>query len=121
MFNETLALLFDAHQYFQENSGLAARLAPGPQQAVAGEMGRITMRLTAVMAWIMVRRAVTSGRIDEGKAARSYRLEAGDDICIADAGLAETLDAHFGYLCERSAELYQRIRRLDDLAYGVRH
>lgn len=118
VFNETLALLFDAHQYFQSRGAdEQAALAPQERPVYATEMTRVTMRLTSVMAWIMVRRAIHAGRIEEEKAAQEYRLD-GEDICLYETNekLAD-MPAYLGYLSDRSRTLYERVHRLDQLAY----
>lgn len=122
VFNETLALLFDAHHYFQERGAEEqATLPPTCRPTYATEMTRVTMRLTSVMAWIMVRRAIHAGRMDEEKASNDYRLD-GEDICRTPPsdGL-EDLPYYMGYLAERSHDLYERVWRLDQLAYGQAH
>ena len=118
VFNETLALLFDAHHYFQSRGAdEQASLNPRERPVYATEMTRVTMRLTSVMAWIMVRRAIHAGRIEEEKAAQDYRLD-GIDICLEDANPAlAALPSYLGYLSERSRQLYERVHRLDQLAY----
>lgn len=122
VFNETLALLFDAHHYFQSRGIEEQTLLDSQSRPVyASEMTRITMRLTSVMAWIMVRRAIYAGRIEEEKAAHSYRLD-GDNICLEH--LPEKLSQlpyYLSYLSDRSHELYERVWRLDNLAYGEKH
>ena len=119
VFNETLALLFDAHHYFQ--TGRAPVAEAGSNAFYASEMTRITMRLTSVMAWIMVRRAIHAGRLDEQKASRDYRLD-GKELCrMQDAGVLTKLPNHMIYLSERSLSLYERVARLDAIAYGVKH
>jgi hypothetical protein len=122
IFNETLALLFDAHHYFQSRGAEEqATLEPTQRPVYASEMTRVTMRLTSVMAWIMVRRAINAGRIEQEKAAEDYRLD-GSDICLdAPFGALESLPYYLGYLSDRSRELYERIYRLDKLAYGDLH
>jgi len=122
VFNETLALLFDAHHYFQsrgveEQAGLPA----GERAMYASEMTRVTMRLTSVMAWIMVRRAIHAGRIEQEKAAVEYRLD-GTEICLQHSSeTIEQLPYYLGYLADRSRHLYERVHRLDALAYGQMH
>ncbi len=122
VFNETLALLFDAHHYFQAGSpGEQLNALPDGRAFFASEMTHITMRLTSVMAWIMVRRAIHAGRIDEDKASEEYRLE-GKDLCRThDAEVLTKLPNYMIYLSERSLSLYERVARLDALAYGTRH
>lgn len=119
VFNETLGLLFDAHQYFQsrgaeEQGTIAAEKRP----VYAHEMTRVTMRLTSVMAWIMVRRAVHAGRIDEEKASDAYRLD-GVELCLEHhPEILADMPPYLEYLSGRSHDLYARVHRLDRLAYG---
>lgn len=119
VFNETLSLLFDAHHYFQSRGALdQATIAPNMQLQYSNEMTRVTMRLTSVMAWLMVRRAVYAGRIEEEKANTEYRLD-GAEICLNHH--PEVLMEMPQYLCqlsERSLKIYERIHRLDHMAYG---
>ncbi len=122
VFNETLALLFDAHHYFQARGAKEqAEIGSTARPLYASEMTRITMRLTSVMAWIMVRRAIYAGRIEEDKASREYRLEATDICRDYDATTLSKLPNYMIYLSEKSLSLYERVNRLDQLAYGTKH
>lgn len=122
VFNETLSLLFDAHHYFQTHGTPDQSEIRGHDRPLyASEMTRITMRLTSVMAWIMVRRAIYAGRIDESKASAEYRLEASDMCRDYDAETLTKLPNYMIYLSERSLSLYERVHRLDQLAYGTKH
>jgi len=87
----------------------------------ANEMTRITMRLTSVMAWIMVRRAIHAGRIDEAKASTDYRLEAVDVCREHKPEVLSQMPGYMNHLSEKSLALFERVHRLDDLAYGTRH
>lgn len=120
VFNETLGLLFDAHHYFQSRGGEdQASIAPELRLSYSNEMTRVTMRLTSVMAWLMVRRAVYAGRIDEDKAATNYRLD-GAEVCLAhEADILANMPYYLTYLSERSRDVYTRIHRLDSMAYGA--
>lgn len=116
VFNETLGLLFEAHTYFQERSAEEQAVLDGRTRLrYASEMTRVTMRLTSVMAWIMVRKAVFAGRISEEEAMRQYRLEAKDECLQFDAGTLEQLPYYIGYLSERSYTLYERVSRLETM------
>ena len=122
VFNETLALLFDAHHYFQtQGAQEQSSIHQTSRPLYASEMTRITMRLTSVMAWIMVRRAIHAGRIEEQKASQEYRLEATDICALHDAQTLTKLPNYMIYLSERSLSLYERVHRLDQLAYGTKH
>lgn len=119
VFNETLSLLFDAHHYFQSR-GVEDQATIGETMKLhyANEMTRVTMRLTSVMAWLMVRRAIYAGRIEEEQASDSYRLD-GIEICLDHRpDVLANMPYYLNYLSERSLNLYERIHRLDGLAYG---
>ncbi len=121
VFNETLGLLFEAHQYF-EGRGAEEHIAIAPEYRLtyANEMSRITMRLTSAMAWLMVRRAIYAGRMDEKKAAALYRLD-GADVCLMnDSAALAALPYYLIHLSEKSLALYERVYRLDSMAYAAR-
>lgn len=116
VFNETLGLLFEAHNYFQERSTEEQSTLSGHTRLrYASEMTRVTMRLTSVMAWVMVRKAVFAGRISEEEALRQYRLEARDECLLHDSDGLENLPYYIGYLSERSYTLYERVSRLESM------
>ncbi len=119
VFNETLSLLFDAHHYFQSRGAEEqATIEPAKRVAYANEMSRVTLRLTSVMAWLMVRRAVYAGRIESDQANDNYRLD-GQDVCLQHPiDIMNAMPSYLNYLAERSLNLYERIMRLDELAYG---
>ncbi len=122
VFNDTLNLLFDAHQYFEEfGEEEQLRLPDEFRHAYTGEMSRITMRLTSIMAWVMVRKAIQHGKISEEEAAEKYRLDA-SDICLPEVPReVQNLPFYIGELAQRSHNLYSRVWRLDALAYGDRN
>jgi len=122
IFNETLTMLFDAHQYFQDRGPVDQSIIDREDRSdYANEMTRITMRLTSVMAWIMVRRAIHAGRIDEAKASTDYRLEAVDVCREHKPEVLSQMPGYMNHLSEKSLALFERVHRLDDLAYGTRH
>jgi regulator of CtrA degradation len=122
VFNETLSLLFDAHHYFQSRGAEEqARVEPAKRLFYSAEMSRVTMRLTSVMAWIMVRRAVHSGRIDEEKATDEYRLDGKEVYSIDAPEMMACMPHYLNYLSSRSLSLYERVMRLDSIAYGTEH
>lgn len=119
VFNETLSLLFDAHHYFQSRGPEdQATIAPALRLTYSNEMTRVTMRLTSVMAWLMVRRAVYAGRIEEEKASDAYRLDGAEACLTHEPEVLSNMPYYLNYLSERSLGLYERIHRLDRMAYG---
>ena len=118
VFNETLGLLFDAHHYFQSRGAEEqATIEPAKRPFYVSEMSRVTMRLTR----LMVRRAVYAGRIEEEKASTSYRLDNADTCLEHNPETLAEMPYYLGYLSDRSHELFERISRLDQLAYGTKH
>ena len=122
VFNETLSLLFDAHQYFQiRGPEEQATIETDKQAFYSSEMSRVTLRLTSVMAWIMVRRAVNAGNIRAQKAKKEYRLDGRDRYQSESPEMLQDMPYYFTYLSNRSLDLYERIMRLDVLAYETKH
>jgi regulator of CtrA degradation len=122
VFNETLSLLFDAHHYFQSR-GAEEQSTISPEQRLfySAEMSRVTMRLTSVMAWIMVRRAVHAGRVEEDKANADYRLDGKEVYAVENPEMLAEMPYYLTYLSDRSTNLYERVMRLDKLAQETRH
>src|SRR5437762_2796255 len=84
VFNETMQLLGDAHEYFHLfGEDDQARINEDLKTLYSCEMSRITLRLSSIMAWIMVQRAVFSGKIKADEAAGQYKLDF-QDICRVD-------------------------------------
>lgn len=115
VFNETMQLLADAHEYFalfgQDDQN---RIDPNLKTLYSCEMSRITLRLSSIMAWIMVQRAVFSGKIMREDAASRYGLDF-QEVCRVDNRMLHgVLPSYVCFLLDRSLELYERVLRLDD-------
>ncbi|MDE3015604.1 MAG: DUF1465 family protein [Pseudomonadota bacterium] len=114
VFNETMQLLVDAHDYFQRfGNDDQSRIEPQLKALYSCEMSRITLRLSSIMAWIMVQRAVFSGKIPPTDAARQYHLDFADVCTVDNRVLHGILPSYVCYLLDRSRELYERVMRLD--------
>lgn len=116
MFDETLQLLTDSHEYFSlygpEDQARASDLE---KMVYSAEMSRITLRLSSVMAWLMARRAEFNGQISREEAAAEFKL-AFHDICLHNLPeMHHVLPAYMCGLMGRSLELYQRAARLDSM------
>lgn len=118
IFNETLELLMQSHDYFN-HFGPSDQFEHAAHQLVySSEMSRITMRLTSIMAWIMVRKAVHAGKITEVDAYENYRLDA-KDICLhQQAEMAAILPHYMVYLLDKTHRLYSRVVRLEDMVFA---
>lgn len=119
MFDETMQMLQDAHDYFSvygpREQGNAS---PLERLVYSAEMSRITLRLSSVMAWLMGRRAEIAGQITREEALAQFRLSF-NEICLKQ--LSEMHHVLPSYMCElltRSFSLYRRAARLDDMLGG---
>jgi regulator of CtrA degradation len=115
IFNEAMQLLADAHEYFHLfGEDDQSRIKDDLKTLYSCEMSRITLRLSSIMAWIMVQRAVFTGKIKADEAATSYGLDF-KDICLVDNRMLHgVLPSYVCFLLDRSLELYERVQRLDD-------
>lgn len=114
VFNETMQLLADAHEYFcLFGDDDQKRIDTSLKTLYSCEMSRITLRLSSIMTWIMVQRAVFSGKIVAEEAAERYGLDF-QEVCMVDNRMLHgVLPSYVCYLLDRSLELYERVLRLD--------
>ena len=115
-FREAFELTEEARDFFTTMDGHAREhnFSSSDILLQSCEALRVTSRLTQIMAWLLVQKAVQSNEISREKARDSqYRL-CEQDVCRDEnlafegeilPGLAELLD--------RSLRLYQRVSRLD--------
>ncbi len=99
----------------EDSRGLPRRAA----LAYAGESMRLTTRLMQVASWLLVQRSVADGDVAVEEAAKDkYRLSA-REVCTGRKPEAEDLlPAQLVDLLARSAQLYDRIDRLDRTIYS---
>jgi len=116
LFNDTLQLLLESHHYFNSAEPKSSSDENGYYEMIfSSEMSRITMRLTSVMAWIMVRKAVLSNRLSWEEARDRFQLD-GRDVCLQKSMQFDGILPDFmTRLLDRSHDLYSRVARLDDM------
>ncbi|MBM3533205.1 MAG: DUF1465 family protein [Alphaproteobacteria bacterium] len=116
-YDEAMSLLVESRNYLSFRQAVdAQRLEPMDRLKLTREGYRLTSRLTQVMAWLMLRRAVIEGEIEDAEARLPERRLAGHEICLARADdLDDALPAGLDGLLERSRLLYERVARLDRL------
>lgn len=115
VFDETMQLLSDAHEYFYTFGEDDQQRIPADLKSLYScEMSRITLRLSSIMAWIMVQRAVFTGKIAAEEACERYGLDFQDACMVDNRMLHGVLPSYVCYLLDRSLELYERVQRLDD-------
>ncbi len=113
--DEALALTREARDYLtHQKDADFDQLSPVGRLVASCESMRLTARVTQVVAWLLVQKAVHAGELSrEQAAAPEYRLS-GQSVCdqtkpVRDAALPERLTE----LLDRSLRLYQRVARLD--------
>ena len=115
VFNETMALLTEARDYFAEyGDDDQKKINEYLRTIYASEMSRITLRLSTIMAWTMAQRAVLSGKLTQEEAATHHGLSY-QDVCRVDSSVLHgVLPSYVCHLLDRSHELYERVARLDE-------
>lgn len=116
-YDEALDLVVEARDYvaYRERQDRRGMPADGRLQASCETM-RMTARLTRVMSWLMMQKAVFHGEVsaaeahdpDDRLAAYSTCLRRGHEEC-------DDLPPHLIVLLERSYQLYLRVMRLEEV------
>lgn len=114
-FDEAMSLAREARDYLahQERTDLA-KLGPLSRLSASCESMRLTARLTQVIAWLMVQKAVHAGELTREEASGERFRLGGREVCEADAPVVdEPLPERLKQLLARSHGLYERVARLD--------
>jgi len=114
-FDEAMVLTREARDYlaYQKNADLEG-LSPVGRMAASCESMRMTARMTQVVAWLLIQRAVHAGDLSREQAAETKFRLAGQEICDDIEPLAaEPLPERLAELLVRSHLMYQRVARLD--------
>ncbi|MVO76597.1 DUF1465 family protein [Sphingomonas sp. MAH-20] len=112
LYTEAMLLADEARSYFDE-VGRSERESLGPMERVAFscESLKVTTRLMHVIAWLLTRKGIASGEIDEedgnGQARRLGEAADSDPAAVAD------LPPGARAIVEGSIDLYGRIARID--------
>ena len=116
-YTEALALTREARDYvaLQEKAERKG-LTPADQLVASCESMRITTRLTQVMAWLMIQRAVQAGEMTRDEARQPEHRLGAKDICeTSEPAAPAELPPRMSDLLQRSRALYERVARLDAL------
>jgi regulator of CtrA degradation len=116
-YRETFGLLHEARDYLAhlEAGGLA------PPRSIerlrfSRESTRLTARLTAVMAWLLVQKAIAAGELAPcDAAAEQNRLLLAGACLDARSASEDGLPGGLSSLLDRSHRLYRRVALLDEL------
>jgi len=117
-FDETLQLLEEALDYSTHYWKEDVRGLPDDESMrVTGERMRLTARLSEIMAWVMVRKAVASGEMTAEQAqSGEYHLSA-HDVCLADnRDKPNACPERLGGMLDRSRDIYSRVIKMDQMA-----
>jgi regulator of CtrA degradation len=119
-YEEAVELTREARDYFavQEPSD-SSKLAPEARLVTSCESMRLTARLTQIMAWLLVQKAVHAGEMSrEAAADECFRL-GGQKVCAnADSVAGDYLPPRLAELLGESHTLYTRVARLDAMLGG---
>lgn len=116
-YTEAMLLADEARSYFDE-AGRDERgtLEPFARVGFACESLKVTTRIMHIVAWLLTQRAVESGEIPERDGRRpERRLGHAQD---SDSAVVEQLPESAQKLIGASADLYARVKRLDEGTLG---
>lgn len=115
-FDEANTLLVEARDYVKWQAPLDVEcLAPIDRLKVSCESMRVTARLTQVMAWIMLQKAVYNGEITQEMAREEALRVLKSQSCVETDGEHDhDIPPRLRLLLKDSFGLYMRILRLDD-------
>jgi regulator of CtrA degradation len=116
-YQEAFALLREARDYLAYcHERDVKALEPFDRLRFSCESTRLTARLTDIMAWLFVQKAVAAGEISIQEAAEEPHRLLRRPVCLDEGGVGEEgLPRGLRSLLERSHKLYLRIARLDEL------
>ncbi len=116
-YDETLNLIVEARNFVAHNR-YRSRIKGQPVQdlRVSCEALRVTSRLTQVMAWLMLQRAVSDGEISAQEACAEKNRLSGQAVCLdCSASDDDFIPPGLRSLLNRSLKLYERISRLEEM------
>ena len=113
LYTEAMLLADEARSYFDDaGRDERATLEPFARVGFACESLKVTTRIMHIVAWLLTQRAIESGEIPGGAGRRPERkLGHAQD---SDAAVIATLPPAAQRLVSASADLYARVKRLDE-------
>ena len=112
-YTEAMLLADEARAYF-DDMGREARLTLDPFARVgfACESLKVTTRIMHIVAWLLTQRAIESGEIPNREGRRPERRLG--NAADSDPAVVEQLPPEAQRLINASADLYARVKRLDE-------
>lgn len=119
-YDETMDLMVEARNYMAYVERRERERAPAATGLrMSCEAMRVTSRLTQVMAWLMMQRAVHEGELGLEQALAEDNRLSGADVCLDDRFSSDaSLPNGLRSLLDRSFKLYQRVARLEEQMIG---
>ena len=116
-YDEALDLIVETRNYMTHVEPRIYRRRNGaPDLRFSCEALRVTSRLTQVMAWLMLQRAVQGGEISPEEACEESNRLSGREVCLETAAVGDmSLPSGLRSLLDRSYHLYQRVSRLEEM------
>lgn len=113
LYTEAMVLADEARAYFDEEGRSDRKaLEPFVRVGFACESLKVTTRIMHIVAWLLTQRAVESGELRSGDGRRpERRLGKAND---SDPELFDKLPDEARRLITASADLYERVKRLDE-------
>src|SRR5215471_19008058 len=109
-YRETMRLLVETRDYmrFKEPADRGA-MPDDHRLAVNCEALRVTSRLTHIMAWLLIQKAVHAGEMTAAEAAADDHRLAGQSVCRNRLSIGVAMPPVLERLLERSYQLYTRV------------
>ncbi len=119
-YDEASALVEEARDYVRDHGGAdSAALAPAERIVYACETMRLTARLTQVMSWLLLQRALHAGETTREAIREDADDQGGADVCLSgSAASLERMPPRLIDLLTRSKSLYTRVTRLNEMVAG---
>ena len=113
LYTEAMLLADEARDYFDQASrDERALLEPFVRVGFACESLKVTTRIMHIVAWLLTQRAVESGEISAGSAARPERRLG--NAADSDQSVVEQLPIAARRLIVASSDLFARVQRIDE-------
>lgn len=117
VYDETLGMLIEARNYMAYANPRHAHHHSWQRGSIfMCESLRVTSRLTQVMAWLLLQRAIAGGEIPATEACLDRNRLSGRNACLNNDGMKnEGLPIGLRTLLNRSRRLYLRVLRLEEM------
>lgn len=116
-YDEAFDLLVEARDYLADREPIDRRgMTPDDRLVANCEAMRLTSRLTQIMAWLLIQKAVHAGELSSYEAAADEHRLAGQSVCLTRRPVIDiSMPRHLQSLLDRSYQLYTRVERLDHM------